>query len=700
MDLFTEYQQINDLYEDGDKDKENQARQKLIQVLDEHEKNEIPYNPIINHLIRKSGLYPYIKLGTALWEDRIVYEAFKVDIGKNTPRTFHREQSKILKLLLKGQNIAISAPTSFGKSFIIDSFIAINNPDTIVLIVPTIALMDETRRRLQNKFSDRYKIITNTDITISSKNIFIFPQERAINYIEKVNSIDLLIIDEFYKASISFDEERAPALIRAIIKLSKQSKQKYFLAPNISQINQNPFTSGMEFIHLDYNTVFLKVLDLHKQINATNTKEKLLLEILEKNNGKTLIYAGTYNDIDKIVTAVIGTDISKQNNLLTNFAKWLRKNYSNDWVLPKLIEIGFGIHNGQLHRSLAQIQIHLFELENGLQRIISTSSIIEGVNTSAENVIIWRNRNGQSNLNDFTYKNIIGRSGRMFRHFIGNIFLLDSPPAAVQTELNLELPTALINDIDSEYKSEYVKKEQITQFNKFETDMISMLGEEKYEKLKKEHTLNTIDTNIILKIVNEIYNSPNDWKYIKCLNSDNVSMWDNALYKIIQLLPGAWDTRYSNLVKLIKILSKNWIKPLSILLEEIKMIPLDITDFFKLERNIAFKLTSLLQDINTLYQLITDDISIDISPFIAKTSHAFLPKIVYQLEEYGLPRMISKQINNAKLIDLENNEQEINDVIQTFLELGIEQIKTIHTLDEFDKYIVQYFYDGIKINKE
>ena len=98
--------------------------------------------------------------------------------------------------------------------------------------------------------------------------------------------------------------------------------------------------------------------------------------------------------------------------------------------------------------------------------------------------------------------------------------------------------------------------------------------------------------------------------------------------------------------------------------------------------------------------MITDDISIDISPFIAKTSHVFLPKTVYQLEEYGLPRMISKQINNAKLIDLENNEQEINDVIQTFLELGIEQIKTIHTLDEFDKYIIQYFYDGIKINKE
>ena len=62
--------------------------------------------------------------------------------------------------------------------------------------------------------------------------------------------------------------------------------------------------------------------------------------------------------------------------------------------------------------------------------------------------------------------------------------------------------------------------------------------------------------------------------------------------------------------------------------------------------------------------------------------------------------MISKKINNAKLIDLENNEQEINDVIQSFLNIGIEKIKSIPSFDEFDKYILQYFYDGIKINKE
>ena len=45
------------------------------------------------------------------------------------------------------RNIAVSAPTSFGKSFVIDAFIKIRKPKNVIIIVPTIALTDETRRR-------------------------------------------------------------------------------------------------------------------------------------------------------------------------------------------------------------------------------------------------------------------------------------------------------------------------------------------------------------------------------------------------------------------------------------------------------------------------------------------------------------------------------------------------------------------------
>lgn len=112
---------------------------------------------------------------------------------------------------------------------------------------------------------------------------------------------------------------------------------------------------------------------------------------------------------------------------------------------------GTGIHNGQLHRSLSQIQIKLFEEPDALQTIISTSSIIEGVNTSAQNVILWSNLSGKgrARITDFTYKNIIGRGGRMLRHFVGKIYILEEPPKETDNSLNLEIPDELVSDLES-----------------------------------------------------------------------------------------------------------------------------------------------------------------------------------------------------------------------------------------------------------
>ncbi|KGE73663.1 DEAD/DEAH box helicase [Spirochaeta lutea] len=697
MELFNYYQEINDLQEIGE---ELKARNELIKVLDMHEKQDIKYNHVINHLIRRSGLFPYIQIENASWEDRYIYEAFKVNIGKSEPAILHYEQSRILKKLLNGDSFAVSAPTSFGKSFIIDSFIAIKKPENVVIIVPTIALTDETRRRLQRKFSDEYKIITNTDIQLSTKNIFIFPQERANNYVDKLSSIDLLIIDEFYKASLAFDSERAPALVRAIIKLGKISKQKYFLAPNISKLNKNPVTKDMEFVHLDYNTVFLRVFTLYKEIKKDEEKKGLyLLKILDKYTGKTLIYAGTYTNIDKVSTLIIDKHLDSGSELLANFEKWLIKNYDPNWILPKLVKRGAGIHNGRLHRSLSQIQIHLFEQVNGLNCIISTSSIIEGVNTSAENVIIWKNKNGTSGINDFTYKNIIGRSGRMFRHFIGNVFVLESPPDEEQTELDLEVPNEIINEIDEDIQSEYLKEEQVRKAVEYKDEMISMLGAERYKILKKEKIIQSSDSELILSIVQEIFEDQESWRRLSYLNSPDPDQWDTMLYKVINLDPGNWGTRYSYFVGFIKALSNNWDSTIPDLLRSVEYMDLGINEIFQLERTLAFEFSSLLQDVNTIQKIIINEPSIDISPFIFRISHAFLPKNVYQLEEYGLPRMISKKIHEAGLIDLENGEIEINTIIETFKKLGSGRIKSIKSLDNFDNYVVDYFYEGIIINK-
>lgn len=302
MEIFETCQSIN---ENLNSNKEVQARNELIRLLDFHEMNEIEYSPLVNHLIRETGLYPYLKPETASWSDRFVYEVFKVDIG-GKQSTLHREQSSLLKRLVSGENIAVSAPTSFGKSFVIDAFIAMNKPNNVVIIVPTIALTDETRRRIYKKFAHQYKIITTTEVELAEKNIFIFPQERAMNYVNKLESIDILIIDEFYKASSVYDKSRSPSLLKAIIKLGQKSKQKYFLAPNITAIGENVFTQDMAFEDkLNFNTVYLDKFELYKEISGDRIekeiqKGEILLKILEETKTKSLIYAASYPQIDKV----------------------------------------------------------------------------------------------------------------------------------------------------------------------------------------------------------------------------------------------------------------------------------------------------------------------------------------------------------------------------------------------------------------
>lgn len=677
---------------------ENEARQELIKLLDYHNNNDLAYNPLVNHLIRETGLFPYLEPETSNWEERFIYNAFKVDVGEEKPLTLHREQSFLLKGLLEGKNIAVSAPTSFGKSFVIDAYIKIKRPNNVLIIVPTLALTDETRRRLYRKFAHEYKIITTSDVELSDKNIFIFPQERAMNYINIVESFDIMIIDEFYKASSKFDKERSPSLIRAMIKLGAKSNQKYYLAPNITSLDSNPFTEDMEFIRLDFNTVFLEKHELYNQINNNEEKSAKLLEILSNNKGKSLIYAGTYSNIDSLTNLFLDTYEPVENELLEMFADWLSKNYDVNWSLTKLVSREIGVHNGRLHRSLSQIQVKLFEEENGIRNLISTSSIIEGVNTSAENVIIWRNRKGIAKLDDFTYKNIIGRGGRMFKHFIGKIYILEQPPEEGQTQLDIPFPDEILGDLDEPKYEGLLTKEQIAKLKLYNDEMSELIGVQVYEELKSESVFQSSNSDLIKTIAIDLTKNPDEWNGLYYLNEFKPENWDRLLYKIIKLQPGNWDTGYKTFVEFIKIIAYNWRKSIPELLKELEDYDVGIDDFFKLERNVTYKFSALLQDLNSLQKKILKNKSYDITRFMTLCSQAFLPKVVFQLEEYGLPRMISKKLHESEVINFYDSELTIHSVISQLNEIGKETtIERTKYLDNFDKYILDYFFDGIKI---
>lgn len=87
--------------------------------------------------------------------------------------------------------------------------------------------------------------------------------------------------------------------------------------------------------------------------------------------------------------------------------------------------------------------------------------------------------------------------------------------------------------------------------------------------------------------------------------------------------------------------------------------------------------------------------SVDISAFIGRMSRAFLPSAVYHLEEYGLPRMISKKIHASGLIDFLDPGMDLLAALERFNQLGLDAVLAIKSLGPFDRYVVKFFFHGI-----
>jgi len=165
-------------------------------------------------------------------------------------------------------------------------------------------------------------------------------------------------------------------------------------------------------------------------------------------------------------------------------------------------------------------------------------------------------------------------------------------------------------------------------------------------------------------------------------------------------MPGSMGTSHTKFVGFIKTITNNWHLTIHELMDGLDRYDVSVEEFFELERNTGYKFSSFLNNLNIIQQEVFPNNKVDLAPFIAKVSHVFLPPNVYTLEEYGLPRMISKKIHNSRSIDLEDEAVSIHEILGQFTDIGLEiLISKTNDLDDFDKYILKHFYDGILVRE-
>lgn len=383
----------------------------------------------------------------------------------------HKYQMEIMDLFQTGKlnRYFLSASTSFGKTHIVFEIIKKMNYGNVVLIFPTIALLSENLEKLISDddyayFRNKYKIHTLSEVNeFGEKNLFIYTPERFLSFKEKnptTINFDFAFIDEIYKIDNEYllDEEVKESERDVAYRLSVfyalennvdvllagpyidfyDSKKKGYNSSFDNFLNQNKIElinyNQYEIVSKSYNDIKSKKhIDVDKYLEfdfATNKKTDRLIEVVKKINEineNTIVYCSTRNYTETYASTLLESEIldNHLDNDYTDFISHISKNFSKDWIIIKALKKGIGVHHGLIPKYIQKEIISLFN-SGQLKVLLSTTTITEGVNTSAKNLIVLHSKKGDKELKKFDAKNIAGRAGRFLYHYSGRVIILQN----------------------------------------------------------------------------------------------------------------------------------------------------------------------------------------------------------------------------------------------------------------------------------
>lgn len=466
---------------------EHEARIIVINILDKWEKLDQSTYELWTDLVESAGFYPYLEKE----KKKIIFKNTAGEIRKEYHKSnylknkyFHEEQKILKDILVTEKNLIVSAPTSFGKSLLIEEIVATKKYKNIVVIQPTLALLDETRKKLK-KYNDSYKIIVKTSQNPSNEkgNLFLLTAERVMEYPD-LPKIDFFVIDEFYKLSAKRDDERSDVLNNAFNLLINKHKSKfYLLGPNIDGISEGFAEKyNAKFYKTNYSLVDNIVIDIYSKYGVQfgergkkkKFKEEKLFELLlELKNEQTIIYCSSPSRVRylsvKFHDYLINNNFDCHNEELS-IVEWIKENVNNSWSVIDCLNNRIGIHDGALQKHITSSIINYFN-EKKLSFLFCTTTIIEGVNTTAKNVVFFDKKKGNKiPIDFFDHSNIKGRSGRFMEHYIGRIFNFNKPPE--KENIIIDIPFFEQNPISDEILIQLdkkdVKNKESNQYKKLE----------------------------------------------------------------------------------------------------------------------------------------------------------------------------------------------------------------------------------------
>lgn len=386
----------------------------------------------------------------------------------------HRYQKQVLDCFFYSQRnrYVLTAPTSFGKTFLVYEIIQKMHYKNVLLIFPAISLLSENYARIRNSeaFSD-YAIhsLSEEEFDITQKNIFIFTPERFLSFMDSHPSLhfNFAFIDEVYKIDNSFvidqetlgENERDIAYRLALEFICTLADDMllagpYMALPTVeteSRKSFNNFARDNGFVFLRYNQFEI----VSKEYTTVKSKQQYIIDGIEVEIGQasktrkignivralststenTIIYCSRKSDTESYARQLLSdqglitafqTKCSNVNApVYEMFLEHLQNTFGDDWIVLRALRGRIGIHHSLVPKYIQKEIINLFNC-GALICLFSTTTITEGVNTSAKNIIITSGKKGAKSLKQFDAKNIAGRAGRFQQHYSGRVIDLNN----------------------------------------------------------------------------------------------------------------------------------------------------------------------------------------------------------------------------------------------------------------------------------
>lgn len=376
------------------------------------------------------------------------------------------------ELQKKGPLLAISGPTSSGKSFMVQNYLIqlCLKKDKFkgLYVVPTKALIYEVSSALRNRLNKEdvsIKIGFGESIDPNKREIFVLTPERCLRLFKETTEkpcIDLIFFDEIQKME---DDERGVLFEYTLNELlHSQSEAKIVLAgPYLKNLKNTIMSlSGVESpavesrltpvyqlktvfrisAHKNWIEVFLKSPS-GKTITTVIKTTKAFYSRLKRHqknamaefmatygaDSTNIIYSPTRKTAEGYALSLAKL-MSQYDEIksvrIAELIDYLSKEIHPRYSLIRCLEKGVAFHHGTIPE-LAKLEVEELYRNGTIKNLACTTTLLEGVNLPADKIFIFRPfiRDRNRPLDDFEFGNLIGRAGRVGTRLAGSVFCIE-----------------------------------------------------------------------------------------------------------------------------------------------------------------------------------------------------------------------------------------------------------------------------------